>query len=166
MNNEILKQAIESLAIHDVRLDNSYIKVKDDFEPLFPESETINVQYKSGISNSVIGTATDNESGKEEQYLRAKYQCGFRVLVPPHKGATPPKGVDLEGWEQVAEVVADFIAYYLMKSDINNEAIEEFSKYNVGYHIWPYWREYASSVATRLRLPPVIPPLYVLPKDK
>ncbi|MEW8340999.1 MAG: hypothetical protein AB2708_14195 [Candidatus Thiodiazotropha taylori] len=164
MNNEILSRAIDCLSIHDVRLDNSSIIISDDFDPMFPKTETINVQFKSGIKKSEIGNATFKESNSEEQFLLARYQCGFRVLVPPHEGANPPKGEDLAGWKQVVEVIADFIAYYSVKSEIEQEAIDEFSKYNVGYHIWPYWREYASSVATRLRLPPITPPLYVLPK--
>lgn len=166
MNHESLQQAIECLSIRDVRLDNATIWVDESFDPLFPDSETLNVQFKSGIRKSVICTTHNKETNKEERYLRSSYQCGFRVLLPTQEGAIPPKGEDLEGWAQVAEVTADFIAYYGMNAELDQAAIDEFSKRNVGYHVWPYWREYASSTAVRLRLPPVMPPLYVMPKDK
>lgn len=166
MNHESLRQAIECLSIRDVRLDSATIWVDESFDPLFPDSDTLNIQFKSGIRESGIGTTHNKEIDEEERYLRSRYQCGFRVLLPPHEGATPPKGEELEGWIQVVEVTADFIAYYGMNSELDQEAIDEFSKHNIGYHVWPYWREYASSTAVRLRLPPVMPPLYVMPKEK
>jgi hypothetical protein len=166
MNQESLRQAIERLSIRDVRLDNATIRVDESFDPLFPDSDTLNIQFKSGFRESVTVTTHEKETEKEDRYLRAKYRCGFRVLLPPQEGANPPKGEDTEGWKQVVEVKADFIAYYVMKSDLDQAAIDEFSKHNVGYHVWPYWREYASSTAVRLRLPPVMPPLYVIPGDK
>jgi hypothetical protein len=164
MNHESLEEAINCLSILDVRLDNSTILVDDEFDPLFTGEETLTVQFKSGIKESVVRSTQANE--KEEKYLRSKYQCGYRVLISSNDNAEPPSGEDLKGWVQVAEVTADFIAYYGMNTDLDQSAIDEFSKHNVGYNVWPYWREYASSTAVRLRLPPVMPPLYVIPRDK
>jgi hypothetical protein len=165
MNKENLNKAIKCLSIREIRLNKSSIEVVDDFDPVFPSVGTLNVQFKSGFAGSAIRTAHNTETDTTENYLRCTYNCGYRVILPPEEGAELPKGVDLEGWIQVAEVTADFVAYYGMDSKLDQSAIDEFSKHNVGYHVWPYWREYASSIAVRLRLPTIMPPLYVMPDD-
>jgi len=42
-------------------------------------------------------------------------------------------------------------------------ALDEFARYNVGYHVWPYWREYVQGTCARLGIPPVPVPMYRIP---
>lgn len=154
MNRDLIKEASECLAIQDVRLNNSNISVADTFDPLFPAYDSLNIQFRHGIkSHRVNEVSASGEDGPISQKLVLyTYACGIRV-VPPVLGA-----------DVLSEIEADFVAYYLIVKEISDDAIKQFGIYNVGYHVWPYWREYVSSVATRLRLPPLTIPMYTIPK--
>lgn len=164
MDKDLLKQAISCLHIKDVFLRESHIKLAEDFNPKLPGLSSLTVQYRSGCSKSGVLDIAIGEN-KNIQILVAMYECAYR-LVPPEI----PKEV-LNKEEEVrelilAEVKATFITEYEIScEDLSKEAIDMFCINNVGYHVWPYWREYAQSTASRLRLPAITIPLYTLPDD-
>ncbi len=163
MNNTLLQEAIESLSIHEVTLNKSNLYVSDNFEPLFPLSESFGIQSRQGTT----GTNTLKVNSSEEEsrsFLRVGFECAFR-LIPDELPKEALKDQTQMEEQVLAEVIAQFTAYYSIDKEVQEEAISEFCKYNVGYHVWPYWREYAASVANRLRLPPVILPLYKVPSS-
>lgn len=162
MNKELLEQAQSVLNIHDIYLMDSTIRTKEDFFPFDGNEQSVEVQFRNGCREKMLITANDAE-GKKINLVRFGYEVAFRVF---------PDGLDLEIKNDEKklekyikiEVTAKFGAIYLLNGDLAEESAKEFATYNVGYHVWPYWREYASSAATRLRLPAITIPLYQLPK--
>ena len=65
------------------------------------------------------------------------------------------------------EIAAELSAHYGLSgaedADALRPALEEFGRYNVGYHVWPYWHEYVQSICARMGIPPIPVPMYQLP---
>ncbi len=154
MNKELVQQAHKGLVIQDIFLHSGEIKTKDDFCPL-TEVTPIEIQFKHFIKDSrtISRESVDHE---HMNLIVFRYVAGFRAL---------PKGLPDDEKESgtVVEVIATFSACYAMVEELPDEAITEFANYNVGFNVWPYWREYASSTAKRLGLPSFAIPLYRLP---
>ncbi len=162
MTNELLNKAIACLNISDVLLRNSRLEIVDDFDSKAPAFGSLTVQYKQGPG----GWQTRKVSGESEEsfsVLTVLYQAAFRLLPPDL-----PEGV-AEDPEQVSkytlvEVRAEFVAEYTLTCEnLGKDAIEEFCKRNVGHNVWPYWREFAQSMAFRMRLPSIVVPFYTVP---
>jgi len=154
MNKELVQEAHKGLAIQDIFLHAGEIKTNDDFCPLV-DVKPYEIEFKNFVKDSRIisGESADNE---RVDLIIFRYVAGFRAL---------PKGLSEEVKENsiVVEVTATFSACYAIVEELSDEAITEFAKYNVGFNVWPYWREYASSTATRLGLQSFAIPLYRLP---
>ncbi|MCA9457886.1 MAG: hypothetical protein KC587_14570 [Nitrospira sp.] len=164
MNKTLLKKAIASLSIIDVTLLKLKVEIKDDFDALHPYCEQMIAQFKHGPDSAHVSAVAENSEGEEKRILRAYYNCAFRLIENAFDGDPPVDEAKLA--DKILVVVeAKFCAYYWMKEDISEDAIDEFVTNNVGYHVWPYWRELATSTAMRIRIPPVIPPLYTVPQD-
>lgn len=169
MNKELLDKAIRHLAIQDVYLRECRVWQKEDHDPKNPKYPNAEVVYMHRFANYDIRNMKPEGQDKVQKYLKVYYETVFRVL-PPH-GSPEMIGVDLNDpaiTEAHAFVSASalFVAEYFMIGDsLADDAIMEFCKMNAGYHVMPYWRELAQSIGIRLRLPPIIPPLYVLPPE-
>ncbi len=161
MNKEFLKLAQASLGMQDVYLHSSNITAKDDFFP-FSGLGSLTVQFKNHIHDTL--PLNINFGDETRKGVRYRYSAAFRVLRP---GIGAKDIIDEADTVEktLVEVAATFAAIYQVTQDIPKEAIDEFARFNVGYHVWPYWREYASSTATRLRLPAFAIPMYRIPED-
>ena len=54
--------------------------------------------------------------------------------------------------------VVEYVLEYSLKKDLPQECIDEFALKNSTIHVWPYWREYLSSICERLNLPKLMLP--------
>ena len=155
MNKELLDTAISKLVIHDVYLGSSKIDVKSGFIPEF-QKDPLLIQFR----NSIQGSSIAEISGIEPYHLLLTYHydMAFRAL-PEGLSEDILSNEELLIDETLAEVTATFNASYYVKDNITAEEIKAFGFSNVGFNVWPYWREYASSIRERLRLPYFIIPL-------
>jgi len=156
MNTELLRLATDRLAIKDILLNASEIKTNENFCP--QENKPYEIQFKHYPIDSSRFNLLDES--KQINLIRFRYLAGFRVLP---EGLTDEEKTSDDSDKVEAEVIATFSAIYTITKEISNEALKEFSEHNLGYNVWPYWREYASSTATRLGLPQFPIPLYRLP---
>ncbi|MGZ8927060.1 MAG: hypothetical protein ACXW03_01240 [Methylobacter sp.] len=160
MNNELLELAHSRLLIHEILLHSSEIKTNEGFCPL--EKKSYEIQFKQFVKDSKSFEAANTESDSPINFIIFHYVAGFRALP---EGLLLHEVKESEILEKVeAEVVATFSAIYRLVEEIPVEAVREFAKYNVGFNVWPFWREYASSTATRLGLQSFPIPLYRVPK--
>ena len=169
MNKELLNKAISHLVIQDVYLRECRIWQREGHDPKDPKYPIAEVVYMHRFAKYDFRNSKPDGQDKVLKYLRAHYETVFRVLPP--RGSPEMAGVDLNDpavTEEHAFVSARalFIAeYFITDNSLEEDAIKEFCVANVGYHVTPYWRELAQSIGIRLRLPPIIPPLYVLPPE-
>ncbi len=143
---EILEQAIKSLAIQEVRLRNTNVSFADEVAPLDIKNKNLEVQVIHGVEKIQRRHLQEGESDWLEYSFF--YKAGVR-LVDIGKKEAP-----------LVEIQAVFNAVYRTEKQLENAALEAFSEDHVGYHVWPYWREYVQSTCMRLGIKPIQVPLY------
>lgn len=159
MNNELIQLAHSRLLIHEILLHSGETKTNDSFFPL--DKKAYEIQFMQFVKDSKVIELNGDDNQAPIKFILFHYVAGFRALP---EGLS---GVDDESEivnKVEVEVIATFSAIYRILEEIPEEAIQEFAKFNVGFNVWPFWREYASSTATRLGLPSFPIPLYRIPK--
>lgn len=146
MNIELLNAAKKALNVQQITMAESSFKLHkghtyEDLQKIrfqsFNFTKGMDVYDLSDGSNSVI----------------YQYSVGFRAILNSDEMADPP--LDESAMDILYEVQAIFEASYVYTDDLAEDCLEEFGLSNVGYHVWPFWREYIQSTANRMG---VIPP--------
>ncbi|MCU7836549.1 MAG: hypothetical protein KZQ83_15030 [gamma proteobacterium symbiont of Taylorina sp.] len=154
MSDQLLISAVKKLEIDDISLASCNVCKKDDFVPTF-NKDVLNIQFINMLTGHSLGDINNNDD--YVNVIIYHYMAGFRAL---------PKDLpeDIASNEEslkkriLVEVKAEFNAIYFMKEELTEEEINVFGASNVGFNVWPYWREFASSISTRMRLPNFIIP--------
>ena len=170
MNRELIDSAIGVLAIEAVYLSNNRLHCKEGFFPQFIEEVlTLAPQYKSAFTGKLASLSLNQVSTETaSRVILLNFAAGVR-LVDGDTLAALEEGDDLPEEAQYLEIEAEFYARYLLNPSADLEAlrpaIEEFGRYNLGYHVWPYWREFVQSTCARMGIPPIPVPMYRLPSN-
>lgn len=141
MDKALIQEAADSLVLVDVFPFNSSVERKDDFfRDNIPEGMI--QQNKIGVETSIY-----QSKDSDERLVRAKASFGIRFSLE-----------DDEQKNVLGQIEAEFIAEYKMKHPISDEAMNEFTRFNVVHNVWPFWREFAFRTANDTKLPkPIIP---------
>jgi len=150
--NELLSQAISSLAIADVFLMNCHNERKEGFlPPHCVDDMKVNTdtdrEYEVQFRNTTKRHDVFNNTNGTPTKVIFQYETGFRLI-------------DRENNDEKFKFEALFAAVYLIKGEISTDALKEFGQRNVGFNVWPYWRELASSMSNRFRIGDMMIPLY------
>ncbi|WP_252179624.1 hypothetical protein [Endozoicomonas sp. 4G] len=151
MNDELLQEALDALELKNIGLLNSNSELADRFFPLYdPSSYLLQPQFKHRVTRSEQVTFLD-EDNKETHILRFHVELGARLVS---QEAEEPDSVIPK-----AVIEATFVAEYeLQQAKLSEQAISEFALKHVSFQVWPYWREYLTSLCNRMNLPKIILP--------
>lgn len=148
-SQELLNRAGKALSLGAVFLKNSDIAFNDLSAINGDLAENIKQQSFNAVINFSISV---NEDTPEQFLYQFEYSVGIRVV-----------DISLEEEDEYflkAKVEATFIANYVSSEELDKECLDEFARVNVGYHVWPYWREFVQSACNRAGTDPIIVPLY------
>ena len=148
MISTALQQAIDALQIQDLYLRWSRSETAEGFRAMAADFSAIHVQQMQ-----MLKKAEAFEADGEERLLRVSMLLGARWVLPDDNNPEPSVKALIE---------AEFVAEYRYTPELARPALDEFAQKNVIYHVWPYWREFVSSHAERLRLPRVTLPMLQL----
>lgn len=168
MNRKLIDSAASILAIEAVYLSNSRVWCKEGFFPRFIEEElTFVPQYKSGSTGKLTSFKTNLAPAENAlTFILLNFTAGVR-LVDSEALTSAEDGNILSEESQYLEIEAEFCAQYRLdptaELEAQRPAIEEFGRYNLGFHVWPYWREYVQGTCARMGIPPIPVPMYRLP---
>lgn len=151
--------AQKSLNIETVNLFSSSIVVGEGVDPQAINPSDFLVQsYRNVISVEELEVTI--EDGATAWIYKYRYIIGIRLINHEEEEAGREKG-----FKPTLEITATFSAKYFSEDKVSQESIAEFAKENVGYNVWPFWREYAQSTCTRMGLSSVLEiPLYKVSK--
>lgn len=158
MNEELIQQAIQCLSIQNVTLRQARLDLVDAFDPALAPRDLL-VQYRAAAKRA-HQVEFQIENGTPQRHFQVEFECGLRLAdAALIRDDDPATG-------QVAEIQALFLADYLIKPDSTPDkaSLDAFASVNVGYHVWPYWREYLQSTCARAGLPLIALPMYTVPK--
>ncbi|HED3532410.1 TPA: hypothetical protein R4136_003258, partial [Klebsiella pneumoniae] len=65
-----------------------------------------------------------------------------------------------EETETVLTIEAIYEAIYRSKRELSKEELEEFAKQNVGFNVWPFWREFVQNSTSRMGINSVSVPFF------
>lgn len=158
--NENLIGAQHSLRIQAVNLKDSNISVRDNIDlSIIDRNLTIAQVYRS--VTKIQETSFLNAKKQEFWEYRFMYTSGIRLIFSKEEEDSKN-----EDYKPIMEIVAVFSAIYLSNKKLSSEESEAFCEDNVGYHVWPYWREYVQSTCTRIGFSPVLEvPIYFMPQN-
>lgn len=161
MANEALGEAQKCLRIQIVKMNKSDFYLADNLRAESINSEDVESEFYRYTIRSLLydGSYEKSDSNDNVHLCVFQYAVGVRLM---------PKGYDKlddEKPKPIAEIQAVFDAEYVATGAISPEALKAFSKDNVGYNVWPYWREYAQSTALRMNASPLLfsTPFYFVP---
>ena len=165
--DNLLKSAIENLAIYTVSLRNARTDVSDGYNSLIINMEQKKSQsFKTVVKIEAIEMAKDSTE-TPKRYYSFHYEVGSRLVSPATEdGEDAQKEPDA-----ILTIEARFEAIYRAKKELSKEQLEAFAANNVGYNVWPYWREYLQSTCSRIGVTPIKVPFYKttgsdIPSDK
>lgn len=164
MDRTLLRQAQTALVIQDVVLHSSEVKADERFSPFrqLPDA-ALATQHKFGTIEKLrysISSKNENHS-----LLEYRYEAGLRMFEA-NSSTGDDENDKVDTVPPLIEIETRFSAVYvLLDETISEEALEEFAKHNVGFNVWPYWREYTAATLSRMRLPPVVIPFYQIPDE-
>ena len=168
MDKELINSAAQALNIQAVFLRETAVSLKKDFVPQFVEAElSLMPQYKAGTTGEFnVITAAHEEKIISLKAVVFHFSAGVR-LVDERLLKALEENPDTADEAAYVEITADFSAHYQMKDGADetslHDAFGEFGRVNVGYHVWPYWREYVQSTCARIGIPPIPVPMYRIP---
>jgi len=154
-----LEGAQSSLCIQDVVLKESNVLVRDGVDLRTLDRATITSQNfrMTAKINELVSVNGNEEESFEYRFL---YSVGVRIIFASEE----EEGFN-EGFKPIVGIIALFESRYSAVRKLTAEELDAFSVNNVGYHVWPYWREYVQSTCARTGFAPSIEvPLYRISK--
>lgn len=148
--SSLLQEAQRLLKIKTVYLQNSFINLSEDFDTNDLDNTAISMQSFEGVSK--IREANFENDDKAWWEYNFYFAVGIRIVdeeIEKNEEITP-----------VVEIKGTFCAKYESPERLTQEQMEAFAEKNVGFNVWPYWREYVQSSCMRLNIEPIEIPLY------
>jgi len=133
-------RAQSCLSLQVVRLQSSTVELNNETTTEAVSDlvgDIFGFQGVSRVGQSSVTTADD----KQMWLYIFQYTVGVK--------ATSKEDDDVE----VIEIKSTYGVEYVSEEELTTDDIDEFSKQNVGYHVWPFWREYVQSTLSRMDLP-------------
>ncbi|MEA3273899.1 MAG: hypothetical protein U9Q81_01070 [Pseudomonadota bacterium] len=171
MDRALIDTATKALDVEAVFLRASEIRCKEGFMPQFIEDDLSLVpQYRVGPKSEFhVVTATNKETHDSTKTAMYYFAAGVRLIDGTMLDAAENQE-DLPDEAVYVEIKTEFCAHYGLDGAADEKelrpALEEFGRFNIGYHVWPYWREYVQSVCARMGIPPIPVPMYRIPQPE
>jgi len=157
MKNEVLNLAHDALGIQSENLRSSSLILRDGIDVCDIEQSKASPQSFKFVKQ--VREFEEDRNGDDgiRWLYKFNYQTGIR-LVPDEE---EEQSYQEEEYEPLAHILAEFQTVYISKIKLDKEHLDAFSENNVGFNIWPYWRELVQSYCCRIGLhPPIEVPLY------
>lgn len=156
-----LRNAQEKLCIQSVNLRESKVFIRnDDIELSDLDRDETAVQTFRAVAKIKEITLSSPDNGEDIWDYRFFYTVGIRLIFSGEKEDSAQ-----EDYQPILEIVGVFEAKYIAKNRLAKDELDAFSADNVGYHVWPYWREYVQSTCARIGFVPAFEvPVYFVPR--
>lgn len=163
MSDSSLECAVSNLVIDTITLKDMSLSTNEDFDPdIVPDDIFENSQSYRGVIRVQSFSQGDGED--EISLYRYTYALGLRFVPSEQRELHEGGEISDEELEPYIEFKASFFADYYSNEELEKEAIDKFGDQHVGYHIWPYWREFLQNACGRLGIEVLSLPPYRVKK--
>ncbi|MFA3790851.1 hypothetical protein AB6T38_07015 [Aliiglaciecola sp. SL4] len=148
--------ARKALSIKNVLLRDSYVALDEEFDTKELESINAKIQTFRGVQKvKEVSLQKDDNEIWEYHFF---YACGIRLMEESDSDIDNDDSKKIVA--PLVEIKATFLAKYNSTIKLEKDSVEAFSEENVGYHVWPYWRELVQSSCLRMDITPLETPMY------
>lgn len=154
--NDAIEAAKRSLILREILVKSLSLDVSDRLNDT-DEGLDVQIAMRTGISKR-RNIRDDTGAAVGIQYL---YKCEIKLI---DRSILENPESSQEGEQAEFKFEASFLADYEMRDPIGDEAASIFGQVNVGYHVWPFWRELVQSTCNRVGITPISLPFYKPPK--
>ena len=149
MNQELLNEAGSLLKFVAVYMKQGHVFFHEDME--LPEHPLdFKIQSFKGVKSYTLKEL--DSDGKVAYLYDFEYCVGLRA-------ADLSFDEDSEEFLK-AEIIATYSVRYESERKLRAECVDEFLLHNVGYHVWPFWREHVQTSCLRAGVGLLSVPLY------
>jgi len=160
--NKALNEAIKNLSIVIVTLQESSVSLHEEIDcDEIPDISSVRQSFRNvrRIREASFSAVDGDETEKEFYEYNFLYGVGVRLIKERDSDAETEK--ESSNVEPIVEITATFNVRYTSAAKLSQEAIMAFSENNVGYHVWPYWREFVQTNCARMNIPLFEMPFYI-----
>jgi len=159
--SSVEKVATGVIAIDGIFLLNSNIDIKPDWNPALDNGNKYSVQYRA----SSAGWQEINQDPLP--LMLFDFLVGVRLLREEHL-ETVTQHPETASDYILAEITATFRGHYRLQQNpqASEQDLKDFADVNVGFDVWPFWREYLQATCLRTGLPLIPLPVYKLSEPK
>lgn len=150
LDSNVLVRLAKSLELDSISIVSSSLRLKKGFFPQYAGGVKIEHQKSEGLKAVMTSKMTSVDGGEEVGGVFFVYGFGVRGLDSADSDA-----------EALYTLEVEFSAIFMVEdlASLDRNDLELFGKKNVPHLLWPYIREYISSVFERASLPPFVLPL-------
>lgn len=147
-----ISKLISVVQIENVRLVEAHLRASVSTPPDDGDTET---EMKLGRKAVVVDDVKDGHFNVRADFV-------FKLVSQAKDGS------EAENEQPLVEISACLELGYRLPPDaqFSKEELSEFGNVNAVFNAWPYWREFIQSSISRMGLPPVVLPVFRLPKKK
>ena len=168
MDRTLIDQAARVLQIRAVLLRSSSLTSAPDILPPSDPALELAAQFRSTTETNVEVTRIEASGKTLGRIAVVVFSVGVRLVDQKALSESREGGLELRDDAVKLEIKAEFAAHYALPDEVEikalGPALAEFCRHNVGFHVWPYWREFVQSTCTRMGFPPVPVPMYQVPR--
>ena len=147
------EKAKKALEIKSVELRNFAVFIDEEIEASDIEKiEAIQQSFRTINKVKEMSVKSDDSVWYEYNFF---YSVGVRLVEESEN----------EDEQPLLQITATYNTVYKSEEKLEPGSLKAFSKENVGYHVWPYWREFVQSSCSRLNVPLIPMPLYFCSPD-
>ena len=159
---ELLREAIGSLRIHGVNLRSVDAKLAERLRSEELDDRPIDLQGERRVTR--LWHLQSDPGAGPTRYLKV-FRYAVRVNAHPvMENSDTTDAPAVEPSVPLFSIGAEYDVEYESASEVSQEALDAFARDNVGFNVWPYWRELVQSTAARMGLPhrALVMPPYVI----
>jgi len=146
----------KALSVRNVSLRESFVTLNEELDINNFENIKSEIQTFRGVNKVKEVSLQKNEVESFEYHFF--YSCGIRLLNEKDSENAESENED-DNSNILVEIRATFDAKYIADEKVAQEFLEAFSD-EMGYHVWPYWRELVQSSCSRFNIAPLETPMY------
>jgi hypothetical protein len=164
VDSALIDEVTRVLQIRAVLLRSSSLTSDPTILPPSTTDLELAVQLSSTPPNTVQKLSMVENGGPTTRLAVFVFAVGVRLVDQNALRLARERGEDISEGDVKLEIKAEFGAHYTIADDADldamGEALGAFCQHNVGFHVWPYWREFVQSICSRMSLPPIPIPMY------
>jgi hypothetical protein len=140
-----MSEMVGKLSIQNVRLKEWIILLSDNFDVDDDSLGSYRKQgYRSCVGSKICELQVDGQTVYEHSFA---YKVGLRFIDEADEE------LHEDDVDAMLVMEATFESIYHSAEKIEDKAISDFSAHNVGFNVWPFWRELVQTSSARLGLP-------------